>query len=339
MRRQISNAQAGRFGALAVLAACLLMFTGVVFSVSALAADPVRIAVLKFGTASWELDVIKRHGFAAAEGIQIESREYAGPQATLVALQGGEADLAVADWLWVTRQRDEGRPFAFVPYSTAIGSVMVPKGSAIKSLSDLKGKRVGIAGGPRDKNWLLTRTLMKKQFGVDPEGQIEPVYGAPPMLNAQIEKGRLDAVITHWPYAARLRALGYGQLLDVREAIGALGIKAEVPMLGYVFEDAWAGKHRDAALGFFRAVDRAKTLLKESDQEWEAVRPLMGVEDDATFAALRDTYRSGIPKRWGDAERQAAGQLFELLREVGGRELVGKATSLAAGTFWDGISY
>lgn len=321
----------------ASLAAVALLLVTATSWIPARAAERVRVALLAYGTASWELDVMQRHGLAAAEGVELAAREYASPQATLIALQGGETDLAITDWLWVARQRGEGRSFTFVPYSTAVGSLMVPADSPIRTLADLRGKRIGIAGGPLDKNWLVTRALVERETGVDPASTLAAVYGAPPLLSAQLQQGRLDGVITHWPYAARLGAAGFRTLLETRQAIRALGITAEVPMIGYVFDEHWAGAHGPAARGFFRAVERAERLLKESDQEWEAVRPLMGVTDEASFRALRDGYRGGIPGHWGAAERQAAGRLFEVLRGVGGSELVGQATSLPVGTFWDGV--
>jgi len=305
-------------------------------STPTLADGTLRLAVLKFGTLSWEADVIRRNGFDRAEGFSLEPSAFAGPQATLVALMGGNADIAVTDWIWVSRQRDAGRPYSFVPYSTAIGALMVPGGSDIGSLADLAGHRIGVAGGPLDKNWLLLRALARQRSGLDLANQVEPVYGAPPLLNAQIQQGRLDAVITHWPYAARLSAIGYRPLMDAREAMSELDIQAEVPMIGYVFNEEWAKSHRETTDGFFRAVARAKSRLAESDAEWERLRPLMRAKDEATFIALREGYRAGIPKGWGVEERAAAERLFEILRATGGSALVGHSERRAPGTFWDG---
>ena len=86
--------------------------------VSARAADPpapVRVSVLKFGTVSWELDVMQHHGLAAREGVDVRVTQLASPGAATVALQGGSADLIVTDWIWVSRQRAQGRPYTFVP--------------------------------------------------------------------------------------------------------------------------------------------------------------------------------------------------------------------------------
>src|SRR3546814_4904478 len=123
------------------------------------AAEPIRVAVLKFGTVNWELSTIQRHGLDERHGFILDVLELASNQATTVALQAGEVDMIVSDWLWVSRPRAEGKPFTFVPFSSAVGSLMVPADSPIRSLADLKGKKIAIAGGPLDKGWLLLSGL------------------------------------------------------------------------------------------------------------------------------------------------------------------------------------
>src|SRR3546814_2483387 len=71
-------------------------------------AGTVKVGVLKFGTVSWELDTIVRHGLDTAEGVDVEVVELATNNAISVALQAGAVDVIVTDWLWVTRQRAAG---------------------------------------------------------------------------------------------------------------------------------------------------------------------------------------------------------------------------------------
>ena len=305
---------------------------------SAMAEQQVRVAVLKFGTVSWELDTVRHHGLDRAEGFDLQVVELAGTQATLVALQSTDVDMAVSDWLWVSRQRAQGKPFTFVPYSTAVGSLVVPAQSPIESLAQLPGKRVGIAGGPIDKNWLLFRALVLQQGGTDLADRVEPVFGAPPLLNEQLLQGRLDCVINYWPFVARLEAAGMRSLMSARDAARQLGITSDVPMVGYVFNERWASEHRGTVQGFLRAVTRARALLADSDAEWDRLRPLMRAGDDKTFLALREGFRAGIPGPWSDAARADAVRLYAVLARLGGKDLVGDAQQLSEGTFWSETS-
>jgi NitT/TauT family transport system substrate-binding protein len=304
------------------------------------AAEPVaRVGVLKFGTVNWELDVVKHHKLDAAQGITVDIVELASNQATQVALQGGAADLIVADWLWVTRQRAQGADYTFVPYSTAVGAVMVPADGPVRSLGDLKGRRLGVAGGPLDKGWLLLRALAVQSLGFDPAKDARPVYGAPPLLNEQVQQGGVEAVLNYWNYAARLSAAGYRRLAGIDEVERGLGLDRPLPMIGYVFSEKWAAANPQAIQGFVRATRAANAILRDSDAEWQRLEPLMKAENPAVFAALRDGYRAGIPTSWGEAERADAARIYGILARIGGPELVGDAPGLQPGTFWPGLSY
>ena len=57
---------------------------------------------------------------------------------------------------------------------------------------------------------------------------------------------------------------------------------------------------------------------------------------EATFEALRRRYREGIPERSSASDEADAKVLYQFLRELGGKKLVGSGTELAPGTFWHG---
>jgi NitT/TauT family transport system substrate-binding protein len=318
----------------------LSLLGGLLMAITAHGADlgTIRIGVLKFGTVNWELDVIKHHGLDAKEGFTLEVTGFGGNEAADVALMGGAVDGIVEDWLWVSRQRAEGVPMTFIPYSSSVGALMVPADGSIATLADLEGKRLGIAGGPLDKSWMLIQALGQEQ-GIDLAAAAELVYGAPPLLAEKFKSGELDAVINYWHYAARLEAEGHTRLIDVTQAQEALGVPADTPQLGYVFPEDWADQHAELVQAFARASLAAKEIMDQSDGEWERLRPLTKAEDDATLDALKRRYREGIVRSWGDQERQAAARLYGALAELGGEELVGSSPVLVDGTFWSGVRY
>lgn len=294
----------------------------------------VTVGVLKFGTATWELDTLRQEGFDGFAGFSLKLVELASNQATQVALQARAVDMIVSDWLWVARQRAAGERLSFLPHSSAVGEIMVPAGSPIATIADLRGKRIGVAGSPLDKSWLLLKALARQRHGLDLERDAQPSFAAPPLLNQKLQAGEFDAVLNYWQFAARLQAQGMRRLIGVDEIQRQLGLGADVPALGYVFRQDWAEANPALLAAFAAASGRAKQVLAASDPAWQRLRPLMQAEDEATWTLLRDRYRAGIPRRWGAEERDAAARLYGLLAEVGGRALVGDASTLPPGTFW-----
>jgi len=320
-------------GLLAVLALTLLAST------TARAEAAIRIGSLRYGTLSWELDVIARHGLDRAHGVRIETVELAGTPATQLALQAERVDVIVSDWLWVSRQRAGGADLTFIPYSNAIGAVIVPAQSPIRDIAGLAGTRLGVAGSALDKSWLILRLYARARFDLDLAAKVDKSFGAPPLLSEELMAGRLDAVLTYWPFAAKLEARGMRRLLSVGDALAALGIAADTPIIGYVLSERWAAGNTAALNGFLDASREAKALLENSDAEWERIAPLTGAADTAELLKLRDAHRLAIPRRWAEEQRNSAAQLYKLLAAVGGAALVGPSPDIAPGTFFDGVRF
>jgi NitT/TauT family transport system substrate-binding protein len=325
---------------LGLLAFASVAFASLVCGQPAEASTKVKVGILKFGTVSWILDTIQANKLGEAEGIELDIVPLASTQATTVGLQGRSVDIIATDWLWVSRERSQGGNFTFSPFTTALGAIMVPPNSPIKTLGDLKGKRLGVAGGPLDKSWLLIVAYALRTANLDLRTDTAQEYGAPPLLNERAKQGQLDAVLNFWPYAARLEAEGFTQLIGVEDVVRELGAKGEVAMVGFAFSEEWAKDNNEGVQGFLRAAAKANELLATSDEQWARLKPVMGQNDpafnDATFDALRRRYREGIPERSPAEDEADAKVLYQFLRELGGEKLVGPATELAPGTFWHG---
>ena len=288
---------------------------------------------------SWQLDVIVRHGLDGKEGIRIEPLELAATPAAQLALQAGRVDLIVSDWLWVARQRTEGGDLTFIPFSKAIGALIVPAASPLHDVAGLAGQRLGVAGSAIDKSWLVLRLYARSQLGLDLNAEVRKSFGAPPLLSQELVAGRLDAVLTYWPFAAKLEAKGMRRLLSVGDALAALAIPPDLPLTGYVVSSRWAMENQATLDGFVAASREADAILAASDTEWARIAPLTGAADPGELVKLRDAYRDGIPRHWGAAEREAAARLYKLLAEIGGTTLVGASPDLAPGTFLDRVQY
>jgi NitT/TauT family transport system substrate-binding protein len=293
----------------------------------------IRVGTLENGTVNWELQTIIRHGLDRANGFRLQPMILAGNPATQVAMQGGEVETIVSDWLWVAQQRARGIRFTFLPYSTAVGGMVVRPDSPVHAPTDMRGRRIGIAGGPVDKSWLILRAWSREKLGEDLADITQQVFGAPPMILNAAQTGEVDAAVNFWHFQARMQAQGMRELISVATAARALGLDATTPLLGYVLRDDWIRANPAPAAGLARASCAAKTLLGGDDRAWNDIRPLMEVNDDAEFHALRAGWRAGIPAP-GPADPAKAGRMFDTMARLGGEELTGGVTALPEGLFW-----
>jgi NitT/TauT family transport system substrate-binding protein len=299
----------------------------------AMAADRIRLVAQRTGSLAWELDVIKAHGLDKKANLDLDILELASTEAGKVALKGGSADIIVSDWTWVARERALGDALLYYPYLSTLGAVMVPGGSPIRDVVDLKGKKLAVAGGPIDKSWLLLRALAL-QSGLDLRSAATVVYGAPPLLSQKALQGETDATLTFWNFCADLEAAGQKRAIAMDDVLHRLGAGGPVAMLGYVFDGAWAAKNRAALDRFLDASRQAKEILASTPAEWQRLAPRIGITDPATLALYRTGYSEGIPRRPLAQEQADARSLYHILADIGGAELVGPARELEAESFY-----
>lgn len=289
------------------------------------------VAAQMSGTVNWELQTIKHHGLDIANGVELVLMDVAGSPAAQVAFQGGEADVIVSDWIWVARQRAEGQDIAFLPYSVAIGGVMVRADSPAGTLEDLRGAQIGIAGGPLDKGWIMLQAYARQQ-GWDLAAETTQVFGAPPIIFQAGLSGEVAAVVNFWHFMAKQEAAGMRHLISLAEVAEALGLDPRTPLLGYIVKGETLRESPGALEGLAAASRAAKALLAADDAEWERLRPIMGADSDAEFVALREGWRAGIPDP-GPVDEEAVAAVFAIMAELGGSDLVGSATEMPEGVF------
>lgn len=294
----------------------------------------VRLGVLRFGTAQWEYQIARDLHLDDQAGVAIAPVEFAAGDAAQTALLAGRVDVILQDWLWVSRQREAGADFTFRPLSSSLGALVTAEDSAIKSVADLKGKRLGVAGTPLDKSWALLRVYARSRFNLDLDTDTTHNFGPPPLLQHALEAGQLDAVLTFWPFAARAEADGQRIVVTMDQVLSDLGFTTPVPFVGYVFSAGWAERNADTVKRFLAATDKARQTLDHSDGAWDSLQAVSGAKTATQLANLRRWYRAGHPPAWTSKDIAAAGRVYELLGSIGGPGLVGKSKHIVEGTFW-----
>ncbi len=294
----------------------------------------IRLGVLAYGTVNWELNTLKQQGLLETEQYKLKIIPMASPQAGKVALLSGSVDMIVADWVWVSRQRSVGNDYSFYPYSNTTGALVVKNDSPVKQLSDLKKKKLAVAGGELDKNYLLLAAVMQKQGLTDVLNSLQKVYGAPPLLAHQLQQGRADALLTYWHYAARLESEGYRVLLTGSDLLQQLAVRQQVPSIGYVFNATWANQHKASVLAFLDKSKQMKNSLCSDDKTWQGIQTLTHAKTTQEDALLRQRYCAGRIDSWGKAEWLAAETIYQALKKASDNRLTGTVKTIFPGTFW-----
>jgi NitT/TauT family transport system substrate-binding protein len=287
----------------------------------------------------WELEAMQALGLDKANNVELTVRRLADAKAGQIALQAGEVDVILTDFVFVSIQRSSGSMLTFVPHSLAVGGLIVDPAANIAKVDDLKGKTLAISGSPVDKSWVILQAYYGSVTGRKLTDEATVRFGAPPLINELITRGQAQASLNLWNWNARAKLAGKTELMSVWDMLKALGVAEQPPLLGWAFTDQTAETKTAALVAFLDASFATKAALLGDDAVWDSIRPVMNVkDDDALFRQLRDDYRVGIVKSYDPNHIEAAEQSFALMAKYGGPDVVGDVPTLAAGTFWKGYS-
>ena len=138
------------------------------------------------------LVVAKQRGMFKAAGLEVEMIPPADPSAPPRLVASGQADIAISYQPQLHVQVSEGLPLTRIGtiVETPLNSLIVLKDGPIKSISDLKGKKIGFSvGGFEDA--LLKAMLGKHGVSIDEVELINVNFALSPSLFS----GNVDAVI------------------------------------------------------------------------------------------------------------------------------------------------
>lgn len=318
------------------LATSLVLMTNVV---AAQQLVDVTVGVQASGTAQWEMEIIKSRGLDHEHGINLILRDVSDSRAGQVALQAGEVDIILSDFVWAAIQRNQGNLVSVVPHSLAVGGVMVHPDSGIAAVEDLAGRKIGIAGGPVDKSWIVLQAFFEQMHRKNLADLVDASFGSPPLINELLANGQIDAALNFWHFNARSKATGMIELKSVAAMLTDMGVEVQPPLLGWVFTDETAAEIPEAVSGFLDASFDAKAVLLHDDSVWDDLRGLMRAgDDDGLFETLKADYRAGIVEGYNEDMVSAAEASFAMMAQYGGADLVGDIPTMADGTFWSGYS-
>ncbi len=165
----------------------------------------VRIGFQKYG----KLVLLKSKGTLEeklkAAGYKVVWTEFPSGPPLLEALNVGAIDFGNTGEAPPIFAQAAGAPIQYVAYEPPAPkgeAILVPKDSKLKSVADLKGKKVALNKGS-NVHYLLVKALEKA--GVK-YSEIEPVFLAPADARAAFERGAVDAWVIWDPFQAAAEA-------------------------------------------------------------------------------------------------------------------------------------
>lgn len=193
-----------RYATLSLCGAAVLSFTAPLQ-----AQEVVRLGNLRFahyGAVSYIKEV------APKCGIKVEERFFAKGVDAMNAVIAGELDIAAVSSEAAISARATGTPIYAVAGFAKGGARLVGRADlGLKSVKDLKGKKVGVTRGAIHEV-LLATTLAQHglSFSDQPGKDVQIVYLGFPDLNQALLNKNIDAILQSEPYSSQALKKGFG---------------------------------------------------------------------------------------------------------------------------------
>src|SRR5258708_39704302 len=172
----------------------------------------VRIGYQKYG----KLVLLKGRGTLEKKlgplGYTVSWTEFPSGPPLLEALNVGSIDFGISGETPPIFAQAPGAPLVYLAYDPPAPqgeAILVPKDSSLKSVADLRGRKVALNKGS-NVHYLLVKALEKAGLKYT---DIEPVFLAPADALAAFTRGSIDAWVIWDPYEAAAEALTGARIL------------------------------------------------------------------------------------------------------------------------------
>jgi len=217
----------------------------------------------------------------AASNVGVRWVEFpAGPQ-LLEGLNVGSVDVGYVGEAPPIFAQAAGANFIYVGYDPAAPeaeALVVPKDSPLKTVTDLKGKKIALNKGS-NVHYLLVRALERAGLKYS---DVQPVFLAPADARAAFEKGAVDAWAIWDPFLASVQKQTGARII----ADGRNGVANNYQF--YLAERGFAEKHPDVIKALFDdSVVQGRWLKANLKQAAAVIASVQGLDPDIVELALQ----------------------------------------------------
>ncbi|GAA6624024.1 sulfonate ABC transporter substrate-binding protein [Scytonema sp. NUACC26] len=168
------------------------------------------------------LNILKARGSLEKQlnpkGVGVRWIEFTQGPPMMEAMNAGAVDIGVVGAPPPIFAQAAGVPITYVASSFPSGKsqvILVKKNSAIRTVADLKGKKVAVGKGTAG-HYLIVKVLEAAKLTLK---DIQPVYLLPPEARSAFEGGNVDAWVTSDPRYAEAERTGTVRLLATGEKV------------------------------------------------------------------------------------------------------------------------
>lgn len=261
-----------------------------------------RLGVIP-GAQDFIVYVMESRGLLRERNLEPEKVEMLSPVNLHLMLAEQEVDVGFGGFTTMAIARAQGKPVIAVHgIFSPVNLVFVPKDSPLQSLSDLKGKKLGIFGGPSSTTFTFLRVIAQKWFDLDLVESVEVVSAPGPALSRLLDRGDVDAALFGTTESLKFGTEDrYRVLVDLSGEYRSRRGRAPAHVTVTTNED-FAAAHAELITDFLGAYREAVAYVKENPEIWSEYGERINMTGEREIEILRQKMTANLVGDW-DRER------------------------------------
>jgi len=240
----------------------------------------VSAAIIGVSVSIWPAIVADQKGFFAHEGLKVDFISSGASARSLQQVAAGSANVGSSSMVDSIRAIGAGADVKIFLNSLAVGTHSLVAAKPIKSVAELRGKRI-MTGGPGDITNLWW-AVVAKHFGLDPVKDVDLMFsGATTARFAALVAGAIDATVLSTPQSFQAIEAGFSDLGPVAPYLG------EFPMMIWHVNAKWAQANAKELAAFIRAHNAAVRYMSQPDHRGEVAEMLARASHSGVDDALK----------------------------------------------------
>jgi NitT/TauT family transport system substrate-binding protein len=231
-----------------------------------------------------------------------------------------QVDIGFGGFTTMATARAEGKDIIVIyGVFSPVNMVFVSKNSSIHSLKDLKGRKLGVFGGPGSTTFTFLSVIGRKWNDIDLAKDSMLVSAPGPALIELLAKGDIDAALLGTTETIQMAAQDrFRVLVDLSEEYKARTGGHAPAHVTVVTNEVFAKDHGDVVRDYLKAYKAATQYVHAHPEVWDEYAATIMINDPKERALLAAKMGPNIVENWDAGQIAIQNEYLKLVHDMPG---------------------
>src|SRR6266853_5223605 len=268
--------------------------------------------------------VMEGHGILEQFGLKADKVKSLSPANLHPMLAERKVDIGFGGFTTMATARSEGKDIIVIGgVFSLVHMVFVRKNSPIKSLTDLKGKKLGLFGGPGSTTFAFLAVIAKNWYGIDLFHDAQLVTAPAPALAELLGKGDIDAALLGTVESIQTFAKNrYRVLADLSAEYKAHQGGRAPAHVTVATNEEFANTHPDIVRDYMKAYKATLEYIRAHPEVWDEYAQSIKMDNPEERALLREKMGPNLVEKWDADQISLQNDYLKLVHDIIGESVL-----------------